>query len=136
MDERRGRRDPGLLVAPHRRLREIGLRRLDLGARRLDLRLSPETLQPDGHLTSTDILHTVAGAIIFALRGLNPLEALYVYRSRTRILVSNSLAFLVASGQIALDPAAGIYRKVHTILQGVKAYERSIYRKGENRGSR
>ncbi len=58
------------------------------------------------------------------------LEALYAYRNGDRRIVSNSLAFLVRYAGIALDPAVGICPKALTIVQGLKAYDPLIYRKG------
>ena len=50
VDERGRRGDAGLLVEPHLRLREVRLRRLDVGGGRLDLGLAPQALQSDPHL--------------------------------------------------------------------------------------
>uniref|UniRef100_UPI00260F24D7 hypothetical protein n=1 Tax=uncultured Amaricoccus sp. TaxID=339341 RepID=UPI00260F24D7 len=72
----------------------------------------------------------VEGDDVLFCAAAHTLEALYAYRNGGRRIVSNSLAFLVRYAGIELDPEVRIYPKALTIVQGLKAYDPLIYRKG------
>jgi hypothetical protein len=96
----------------------------------------------DGDFAASDILQTrhmfgsglVADAdgIVFCAAS-HTVEALYAFAGGGRILVSNSLAFLIRCSGVALDPRQPIYRRAHSLMRGLSAYDRLIYEHGGDR---
>ena len=60
------------------------------------------------------------------------LESLYVHCRNDNWIVSNSLSFLVRYSSLSLDPSQNVFKRAHTLLNGVRSYEKKIYQKDED----